>query len=58
MTPQTATFQENSIIVTVTFKPRQEKLGREVLEMCKTLDDVQRCASMGDFTLSYNIKEA
>jgi hypothetical protein len=58
MNKPTATFTENSIIATVTFKPRQEKLGREILGMCKTLDDVQRCAKMGDFSVSFDIMEA
>lgn len=25
------------------------KLGPQVLKMCRTLDDVRRCADMGDF---------
>ena len=57
-TQASAIFVEHSIIVTVTFKPRQEKLGRQILDMCKTLNDVQRCAQMGDFALSYDIKSA
>ena len=34
-------------------------LTRQIVAMCKTLDDVQRCAGMGDFRIAgYDIPSA
>lgn len=34
-------------------------VGYDILKMCKTMDDVQRCAEMGDFRIAgYDLPEA
>lgn len=29
----------------------RNELGRQILKMCRSLDDVRRCADMGDFRI-------
>jgi hypothetical protein len=38
---------------------KNAKLTREIVKMCETLDDVQRCAAMGDFRIKgYDLPSA
>lgn len=57
------TFTENGFTAIVELKgaagTNARKLSGEVLKMCKTMDDVQRCASMGDFRITrYDLARA
>lgn len=50
-------FTENGFTAIIELKGAEgsnaRKLSREVLAMCKTMEDVQRCASMGDFRIAH-----
>lgn len=57
------TFTENGFTAVIELKGAEgsnaRKLSEQVFAMCKTMDDVQRCASMGDFRIArYDLPRA
>lgn len=55
------TFTENAFtaIIEADGSAFKQRHAREVLAMCTTLDDVQRCAAMGDFKIvRYDLRAA
>lgn len=53
-------FTKYGMTVLVEAKPGSRvDWAKNILEMCKSIDDVQRCASMGDFSIvGYDVASA
>ena len=52
MTNETITFTDENGWKAIIEVTKNAKLTRQIVKMCKTLDDVQRCEGMGDFRVA------
>lgn len=53
-------FTENGMTALIEAKPgHRVDWAKNILSMCASIDDVQRCASMGDFSIvGYDVASA
>ena len=55
----TIKFTDNNGWTAIIEANKNIELARQIVAMCKTIEDVQRCAAMGDFRIvSYDIPSA